>query len=119
MGGIYFFFGTEMGLALRASGKNKQMAKANGINVKLMTIIGLAISSLLVALSATLYAQKNLTGSPQDGQGMIVLGLSTLFLGEAIIPHATHPSDDLAKNEEVGRGFIEAASTFKEQSFRT
>jgi ABC-type uncharacterized transport system, permease component len=89
MGGIYFFFGTEMGLALRASGKNKQMAKANGINVKLMTIIGLAISSLLVALSATLYAQKNLTGSPQDGQGMIVLGLSTLFLGEAIIPHAS------------------------------
>lgn len=89
MAGIYFFFGTEMGLALRASGKNKQMAKANGINVKLMTLIGLAISSLLVALSATLYAQKNLTGSPQDGQGMIVLGLSILFLGEATLPHAS------------------------------
>jgi putative ABC transport system permease protein len=84
---VYFFFGTELGLAIRASGKNKQMARANGINVNAATIIGLAISSALVALAATLYAQKNLTGNPQDGQGMIVLGLSSLFIGEAIIPH--------------------------------
>jgi len=84
---MYFFFGTELGLAIRAGGKNRQMAKANGINVHLTTIIGLAISSALVALAATLYAQKNLTGNPQDGQGMIVIGLSALFLGEAIIPH--------------------------------
>jgi putative ABC transport system permease protein len=93
---MYFFFGTEVGLALRASGKNKQMAKANGINVKGMTLIGMAISSLLVALSATLYAQKNLTGSPQDGQGMIVIGLSILFLGEAVLPHASFKAHLLA-----------------------
>jgi putative ABC transport system permease protein len=93
---LYFFFGTEMGLALRAAGKNKQMARANGISVKAMTITGLGISSGLVALAATLYAQKGLSGTPQDGQGMIVLGLSILFLGEAIFPHHSFKTHLLA-----------------------
>jgi len=84
---VYFFFGTEMGMAVRAAGKNKQMARANGISVNQMTIIGLAVSSALVALAATLYCQHTLSATPQDGQGMIVLGLSTLFLGETILPH--------------------------------
>lgn len=83
---LYFFFGTELGLAIRASGKNKAMARANGISVDNMTLIGLAMSSALVALSASLYAQEIKTGTAQDGQGMIVLGLSIIFLGE-IIPH--------------------------------
>src|SRR5574344_143208 len=86
---LYFFFGTELGLAIRASGKNKQMARANGISVKKVTIIGLALSSALVALAASLYAQANLGGTAQDGQGMIVIGLSIIFLGEAILPHHT------------------------------
>jgi putative ABC transport system permease protein len=83
---LYFFFGTELGLAIRASGKNKTMARANGISVDQMTLIGLAMSSALVALAASFYAQEIKTGTAQDGQGMIVLGLSVIFLGE-ILPH--------------------------------
>jgi putative ABC transport system permease protein len=93
---LYFFFGTELGLAIRASGKNKQMARANGISVKAMTMIGLALSSALVALAASLYAQANLGGTAQDGQGMIVIGLSIIFLGEAILPHHTFKTHLLA-----------------------
>lgn len=81
---IYFFFGTELGMAIRAVGKNKTMARANGININRMMIIGLAISGGLVGLSATLYGQHNTMGLPTDGQGMIVIGLSSLFLGETI-----------------------------------
>ncbi|MFA6620469.1 MAG: ABC transporter permease [Bacilli bacterium] len=84
---LYFFFGTELGLAIRATGKNKQMARANGLSVKRMTIIGLSLSSAAVALAASLYAQASLGGTAQDGQGMIVIGLSIIFLGEAILPH--------------------------------
>ena len=86
---LYFFFGTELGMAIRAVGKNKTMARANGINVNMMTIIGLSISGALVGLSATLYGQHNTMGLPTDGQGMIVIGLSALFLGETICsPHS-------------------------------
>ena len=81
---LYFFFGTELGMAIRAVGKNKTMARANGININLMMIIGLAISGGIVGLAATLYGQHNTMGLPTDGQGMIVIGLSSLFLGETI-----------------------------------
>ena len=81
---LYFFFGTELGMAIRAVGKNKTMARANGININRMMIIGLAISGGLTGLSATLYGQHNTMGLPTDGQGMIVIGLSALFLGETI-----------------------------------
>ena len=81
---LYFFFGTELGMAIRAVGKNKTMARANGINISAMMVIGLAISGGLVGLSATLYGQHNTMGLPTDGQGMIVIGLSALFLGETI-----------------------------------
>ena len=81
---LYFFFGTELGMAIRAVGKNKTMARANGINTYAMMVIGLAISGGLVGLSASLYGQHNTMGLPTDGQGMIVIGLSALFLGETI-----------------------------------
>lgn len=82
---LYFFFGTELGMAIRASGKNPQMASANGINVKAMSIIALAISGGLIGLASCLYGQHNASGLPTDGQGMIVIALSSLFLGEIII----------------------------------
>ncbi len=82
---LYFFFGTELGMAIRASGKNPQMAQANGINVKAMSVIALAISGALIGLASCLYGQRNASGLPTDGQGMIVIALSSLFLGEIII----------------------------------
>lgn len=81
---LYFFFGTEFGMSIRACGKNKAMSRANGINVNLMVTVGLAISGALIGLASSLYGQHNQMGLPTDGQGMIVIGLSALFLGEAI-----------------------------------
>ena len=82
---LYFFFGTELGMSIRAAGKNEAMAKASGISVNKMSIIALAISGALIGLSASLYGQHNGMGLPTDGQGMIVIALSSLFLGETII----------------------------------
>ncbi|MCR5491994.1 MAG: hypothetical protein K6F32_07700 [Bacilli bacterium] len=84
---LYFFFGTELGMAIRASGKNAHMSRANGINVERMSIIALAISGGLIGLAACLYGQHNGMGLPTDGQGMIVIALSSLFLGEMIFGH--------------------------------
>lgn len=83
-GALYFFFGTELGLAIRASGKNPAMARANGIHVEKMSVIALAISGALIGASACLYGQQRVMGLPTDGQGMIVMALSSLFLGEII-----------------------------------
>ena len=82
---LYFFFGTELGMSIRAAGKNAAMSRANGISVNKMTIIALAISGALIGLSACLYGQHNGMGLPTDGQGMIVIALSSLFLGEIIL----------------------------------
>ena len=87
--GLYFFFGTELGMAIRASGKNPSMARANGINVEMMSVIALAISGGLIGLASCLYGQHNAMGLPTDGQGMIVIALSSLFLGEIILAKKT------------------------------
>lgn len=81
---LYFFFGTELGMSIRASGKNPTMSRANGINVNLMSIFALAISGALIGLASSLYGQHNGMGLPTDGQGMIVIALSSLFLGEIL-----------------------------------
>ena len=86
---LYFFFGTELGMSIRAAGKNPSMAEANGINVKKMSTIALAISGALIGAAGCLYGQHNGFGLPNDGQGMIVIALSGLFLGEIIIPNIT------------------------------
>lgn len=83
--GLYFFFGTELGMSVRAAGKNPAMSLANGISVHRMSFIALALSGALIGLSASLYGQHNGNGLPTDGQGMIVIALSSLFLGEMIL----------------------------------
>ena len=83
--GAYFFFGTELGMSIRAAGKNPAMARANGISVNKASIIALAISGGLIGLASSLYGQHNGMGLPTDGQGMIVIALSSLFLGEMIL----------------------------------
>ncbi|MCR5078828.1 MAG: hypothetical protein K6B65_02780 [Bacilli bacterium] len=82
---LYFFFGTELGMSIRAAGKNKEMAEANGISTNKMSIIALAISGALIGFASSLYGQHNGMGLPTDGQGMIVIALSSLFLGEIVI----------------------------------
>ena len=80
----YWFFGTEIGMSLRATGNNSRMAKAQGINTDLMIILGLAISNALVALCGAIYAQSTLAANTQQGQGTIVIGLATIVIGESI-----------------------------------
>lgn len=80
----YWFFGTEIGMSLRATGNNSRMAKAQGINTDLMIILGLAISNGLVAFCGAIYAQSTLAANTQQGQGTIVIGLATIVIGESI-----------------------------------
>ena len=81
---LYFFFGTEMGVAIRAIGLNKKMSKAQGINTSLMTIVALAISSGLVALAGGILGQYKTYITATEGNGSIVIALSVLFLGEVV-----------------------------------
>lgn len=81
---LWWFFGTEMGYALRSTGDNPQMARAQGINTKRMIILGLMISNGLVALSGALIAQQQAYADVQMGTGAIVIGLASVIIGEVL-----------------------------------
>ena len=82
--GLYWFFGTEVGIAIRATGRNKRMAKSSGINTNLMIFIGLGLSNALIALAGALYAEQANFGDINQGKGTIIIGLATIILGESI-----------------------------------
>ncbi|HHT39055.1 MAG: hypothetical protein RBS76_00230 [Acholeplasmatales bacterium] len=86
---VYWFFGTELGMAIRATGNNRQMAKTQGINTNKMIIIGLGIANGLIALAGALYAQSYKTSNMDIGRGIIVIGLASIILGEALFKRAT------------------------------
>ncbi len=81
---MYWFFGTVLGTAIRATGCNPQMARAQGINTNVMVILGLLISNCYVALSAYLVDQSN--GFDDGGMltGTIVIGLASVIIGEVL-----------------------------------
>ena len=81
---IYWFFGTELGTAIRATGFNPQMARAQGISTDTMVVLGLLISNLLVALSGALVAQSNGFADVGMGTGTIVIGLASVIIGEVL-----------------------------------
>lgn len=78
------FFATQTGLAVRATGTNARMAKAQGIAVNKMTLLGMAISNGLIALAGALYVQSNGGFDISIGVGTIVIGLAAVIIGEAI-----------------------------------
>jgi putative tryptophan/tyrosine transport system permease protein len=82
----YWFFGTELGTAIRASGKNHQLSRAEGLNIDVLTILGLAISSSLIAIAGALYAMRATYATSNFGKGTLIVGLATLFLGEIALP---------------------------------
>ena len=84
MAAIYFFFGTEYGMAIRATGMNEKMAKAQGINADLATIVCVAISNALIALAGSLYVQETKTVSTVSATGYLVVGLASILIGEAV-----------------------------------
>ncbi len=82
---MYWFFGTELGCAIRATGNNQKMVRAQGISTTLMIIICLMLSNGLVALSGAFIAQYQAYADIQMGIGSIVIGLASLIIGEVLI----------------------------------
>ncbi len=83
--GLVWFLSTDVGLALRSTGDNEGMARAQGINTDLMKLIGLSLSNGLVALSGSLFAQYQGYADIGMGIGLIVAGLASVIIGTAII----------------------------------
>ncbi len=81
---LYWFFGTEMGCALRATGCNDKMARAEGINTGFCRVLGLMVSNGLVAFSGCLLGQYQGFSDVNMGRGAIVIGLAAVIIGEAI-----------------------------------
>ena len=81
---LYWFFGTEIGHAIRATGTNMDMARANGININSTKIIALVLSNGLVALAGGLLAQYQGYADINMGRGAIVIGLAAVIIGEVI-----------------------------------
>ena len=79
---LYWCFGTEQGSALRATGSNPAMSRAQGINIDRMKVIGLSLSNGVVALSGGLMTQFQGTADVSMGRGAIVIGLASIVIGE-------------------------------------
>ncbi|MEI6060563.1 MAG: ABC transporter permease [Bacteroidota bacterium] len=82
---LYLFLKSNLGTAMRATGNNQQMIRAQGVNTKTMIILGLAISNALIALSGALLAQFQGFADVQMGIGMLVWGLASVIIGEALL----------------------------------
>ena len=82
---LYWFFGTELGAALRATGSNQNMARAQGINTDWTKVLGLILSNGLVALSGALLCQYNGSNEINVGRGAIVIGLAAVIIGEVLL----------------------------------
>ena len=81
---IYWFFGTEIGAAIRATGFNPQMIRAQGIDTNITIILGLLMSNALVAVSGALIGQSNGFADVGMGVGTIVIGLASVIIGEVL-----------------------------------
>lgn len=81
---LYFFFGTEYGMAIRTTGLNENMARSQGINTTIASIVGVAISNGLIGLAGSLYVQQELTIDVGDAAGYLVVGLASILIGEAL-----------------------------------
>ncbi|WP_200814926.1 ABC transporter permease [Scatolibacter rhodanostii] len=79
---LYWFFGTKLGTAIRATGNNENMVRAMGINTDVIKIIGLLLANGFVALSGSLVAQSQSYGDINSGVGAIVIGLASVIIGE-------------------------------------
>lgn len=81
---LYWFFGTELGCSIRATGSNPNMSRAQGINTDFCKILGLMLSNGIVAFASALYAQYQGFADVNMGRGAIVIGLAAVIIGEVI-----------------------------------
>ena len=84
IGILYWFFGTELGCSIRATGANGNMARAQGINTNFNKVLGFALANTLVALSGALLCQYNGFAEINMGRGAIVIGLAAIIIGEVV-----------------------------------
>ncbi len=84
IGVLYWFFGTEIGCTIRATGSNQNMAKAQGINVNKCKILGLMISNGIVALASAIFSQYQGSVDVNMGRGAIVIGLAAVIISNVI-----------------------------------
>ena len=84
IGVLYWFFGTEIGCSIRATGSNQNMSRAQGINTDFTKILGLMISNGIVAFASGLYAQYQGFADVNAGRGAIVIGLAAVIIGEVV-----------------------------------
>ena len=87
---LYWFFGTERGCSLRATGANQAMARAQGINTNIDKVLGLMLSNGLVALSGALLSQYQSFADSSMGKGAIVIGLAAVIIGEVVFGRLFH-----------------------------
>ena len=85
IGLLYWFFGTELGCSLRATGANPNMSRAQGINTNRSKVLGLVVSNGLVAMSGALMAQYSGSSTIDMGRGAIVIGLAAVIIGEVLL----------------------------------
>lgn len=85
VGALYWYFGTEVGCAIRATGNNDHMARAQGVNTDTMKLLGLVLSNGLVGLAGALLSQYQGFADVQMGRGAIVIGLASVIIGEVIV----------------------------------
>lgn len=81
---LYWFFGTEFGASIRATGCNIPMSRANGINTNVNKVLGLVISNGIVALAGALWSQYQGSADINNGRGAIVIGLAAVIIGEVL-----------------------------------
>jgi len=84
---LYWFFGTELGSAIRSTGNNEAMSRAQGINTDMIKLLGLALSNGIVALSGALLCQYQGFSDINMGRGAVVIGLAAVVIGKALIKH--------------------------------
>lgn len=84
IGVLYWFFGTELGCSIRATGSNQNMSRAQGINTNITKIVGLMLSNGIVAFSSGLYAQYQGFADINAGRGAIVIGLAAVIIAQVL-----------------------------------
>jgi putative tryptophan/tyrosine transport system permease protein len=84
---IGYIFMTDFSLALRSIGQNKRLAQNSGVNIKVMTVIGLALSNSLIALGGALFTQSQGFSDVGSGVGTVIVGLASVMIGERILQY--------------------------------
>ena len=108
---LYWFFGTELGSSLRATGCNQHMARAQGINTNFNKVLGLMLSNGIVALASALYSQYQGFADINMGRGAIVIGLAAVIIGDVVFGKIFRNFGFKLLGVALGRGHVLSGNT--------